>query len=117
MMSLILALEHNLNCYFFLLGANKSHTASSDDLQQFEMGKFTPSRNQFIPAFTEPISHAGTRKLSSIFTDLFMVFTNRGTLLRVSALHTDYIRKGWRVFRTSLAHALGQYTDPALIPI
>src|SRR5882672_6048841 len=34
----------------FLLGANKSHMASSDDLQQLEMDKFTPSRNQFIPA-------------------------------------------------------------------
>jgi len=68
------------------------------------MGKFTPSRNQFIPAFTEPISHAWNKEIITIFTDLFMVVYQKGTWFDVTHLPTNLtnvdvanaFRKRWR---------------------
>src|SRR5882672_9617562 len=53
------------------------------------MGEFTPSRNQFIPAFTEPISHAWNKEIITIFTDLFMVVYQQGTWFDVTHLPTN----------------------------
>jgi len=53
------------------------------------MGEFTPSRNQFIPAFTEPISHAWNKEIITIFTDLFMVVYQQGTWFDVTRLPTN----------------------------
>src|SRR5467141_1942575 len=53
------------------------------------MGKFTPSRNQFIPAFTEPISHAWNKEIITIFTDLVMVVYKQGILFDVIRLPTN----------------------------
>jgi len=75
---LIFSIECNLYCYFILPRANKSHMASSNDLQRFEMGEFTPSRNHFIPAFTEPISHVWNRKLSP-FSQIYSCCLPTGT--------------------------------------
>src|SRR5882724_5310391 len=87
--------------------------ASSNDSQRFEMGEFTPSRNHFIPAFTELISHVWNKEIITIFTDLFMVVYQQGTWFDVTHLPTNLtnvdvanaFRKQWPHLKKSLHDA------------